>query len=115
MAKDSADKVQAVQAIFLDPETAHKADVAVKKQTWGRPSQGCVVLVNLKLQEAGSITHLAEGVETALSIYQALGGADVRITLGKSNFKNIDPANTHQQVMLCLDHDAKHNQGDQLK
>ena len=38
VAKDSADKVQAVQAIFLDRETAQKADVPVKKQTWGRPS-----------------------------------------------------------------------------
>ena len=38
------------------------------------------------------MTYLAEGAETALSIYQALGEADVRITLGKSNFKNIDPS-----------------------
>ena len=113
VAKNSANKVQAVQAIFLDPETAHKADVSVKKQTWGRPSQGCVALASPKLQKPG-MTYLAEGAETALSIYQALGSADVHITLGKSNFKNIDPATTHQQVMLCLDNDAKNNQTDQL-
>lgn len=113
VAKDSADKIQAVQAIFLDPETARKADVPVKKQTWGRSSQGCVTLANPKLKES-DITYLAEGAETALSIYQALGGADVRITLGKSNFKNIDPANTNQQVVLCLDNDRKNNQTDQL-
>jgi conjugative transfer relaxase protein TraI len=113
VAKDSADRVQAVQAIFLDPETAQKADVPVKKQTWGRPSQGCVTLADPKFQKEG-MTYLAEGAETALSIYQALGGADVRITLGKSNFKNIDPANTHQQVVLCLDNDSKNNQTDQL-
>ena len=113
VAKDSSDKVHAVQAIFLDPESAQKADVPVKKQTWGRPSQGCVTLADPKLQKEG-MTYLAEGAETALSIYQALGGADVRITLGKSNFKNIDPANTRQQVVLCLDNDSKNNQTDQL-
>ncbi len=113
VAKDSADKVQAVQAIFLDPETAKKANVPVKKQTWGRPSQGCVNLANTKLDNTG-MTYLAEGAETALSIYQALGCADVRITLGKSNFKNIDPATTSSQVTLCLDNDGKKNQADQL-
>lgn len=38
-AKDSVNRVQVVQAIFLDKDTAQKADVEVKKQTWGRPSQ----------------------------------------------------------------------------
>ena len=85
----------------------------LKNKSWGRPSQGCVTLANPKLKESDT-TYLAEGAETALSIYQALGGADVRITLGKSNFKNIDPANTNQQVVLCLDNDRKNNQTDQL-
>lgn len=113
VAENRAGRVQAVQAIFLDPDTAQKADVPVKKQTWGRPSQGHVILAEPK-QPKGDITYLAEGAETALSIYQSLGGADVRITLGKSNFKNIDPTNTHSQVMLCLDHDGKQNQTDSL-
>ena len=40
VAKDSADKIQAVQAIFLDPETARKADVPVKKQILGSAFTG---------------------------------------------------------------------------
>ena len=47
VAKDSVNRVQAVQAIFLDKNTAQKADVEVKKQTWGRPSQGSVALQSL--------------------------------------------------------------------
>ena len=115
VAKDSSNQVQAVQAIFLDKNTAQKADVEVKKQTWGRPSQGSVVLQSLgKTPTSAGITYLAEGPETALSVYQALSGADVRITLGKSNFKNIDAAKTHQNMVLCLDNDGHNPQSDRL-
>lgn len=115
VAKDSANKVQAVQAIFLDKDTAQKADVEVKKQTWGRPSQGSVALQSPgKTPVSQAVTYLAEGPETALSVYQALGGADVRITLGKSNFKNIDPSKTHQNIVLCLDNDGHSPQSDRL-
>jgi Toprim domain len=59
-------------------------------------------------------TYLAEGVETALSVYSALNEGDVRITLGKSNFKNIDPAATQSNVVLCLDNDGQNPQSDRL-
>ena len=114
VAKDSADKVQAVQAIFLDAETARKANVPVKKQTWGRPSLGAVTLGQSIPPGANQKTYLAEGAETALSVYSALNGADVRITLGKSNFKNIDPAVTQKNVVLCLDNDGQNPQSDRL-
>ena len=112
VAKDSEEKVQAVQAIFLDKETAKKADVSLKKQTWGRPSQGSVALVESAASR--NITYLAEGPETALSVYTALNGADVRVTLGKSNFKNIDPAKTSLNIVLCLDNDGQNPQSDKL-
>ena len=114
VAKDSADKIQAVQAIFLDGETARKADVPVKKQTWGRPSLGAVTFGQSIPSGATSKTYLAEGAETALSVYSALNGADVRITLGKSNFKNIDPAATQKNVVLCVDNDGQNPQSDRL-
>jgi Toprim domain len=114
VAKDSTDKVQAVQAIFLDAETARKADVPVKKQTWGQPSLGSVTLGQSSPSGATPKTYLAEGPETALSIFSALNGADVRITLGKSNFKNMDPATTQSHVVLCLDNDGQKPQSDRL-
>jgi hypothetical protein len=52
-------------------------------------------------------TYLAEGPETGLSIFAALGGGDVRITLGKSNFGNIDPKQTSHNIVLCLDNDGQ--------
>ena len=36
------------------------------------------------------------------------------MTLGKSNFKNIDPANTQQNIVLCLDNDGQNPQSDHL-
>lgn len=114
VAKDGADKVQAVQAIFLEAETARKADVPVKKQTWGRPSLGSVTLGQSSPSGITQKTYLAEGPETALSVYAALAGADVRITLGKSNFKNIDPITTQSNVVLCLDNDGQKSQSDRL-
>ena len=98
----------------MDAEIARKADVPVKKQTWGRPSLGSVTLGQSIPSGATPKTYLAEGAETALSVYSALSGADVRITLGKSNFKNIDPATTQKNVMLCLDNDGQNSHSDRL-
>lgn len=112
VAKDSAGEVKAVQAVFLDKDTAQKANVPIKKQTWGLPSQAAVQMS--KTWNPLLPTYLAEGAETALSIYAALGGADVRITLGKSNFKNIDAANAHKNIVLCLDNDGKNPNSEKL-
>jgi hypothetical protein len=119
-------KVQAVQAIFLDPHSAQKANVSVKKQTWGVPSKASVQITQTphksensnknknKNENKNGLTYLAEGPETALSIYAALGGGDVRITLGKSNFKNIDPHTTGKHIVLCLDNDGKNPNSEKL-
>ncbi|HVV69619.1 MAG TPA: conjugative transfer relaxase/helicase TraI [Gammaproteobacteria bacterium] len=103
IAKDNTQTIQAVQAIFLDPETGKKAAVKVQKQTFGSPSKGMVQLE--KTPSSHSPTYLAEGVETGLSIYMALRGGDVRVTLGKSNF-DADFAGTSRHVVLCLDNDG---------
>lgn len=114
VAKDAGDKVKAVQAIFLADKTAQKANLAVKKQTWGIPSQCAAMLGKAVTAAANKPTYLAEGVETALSIYAALGGGDVRVTLGKSNFKNVDAKVTGKHVVLCLDNDGNQPEGDKL-
>lgn len=115
IAKDDHNKTHAIQAIFLDAQTAQKANVAVKKQTWGIPSQGAVQLHKAAITSKQPVpTYLAEGAETTLSICAALGGGDVRITLGKSNFKNIDAKQTAQHIVLCLDNDGPRPEGDKL-
>ena len=53
------------------------------------------------------ITFVAEGVETALSVSNAVTCDQVIAVLGKSNFKNIDPQAIAKNVVLCLDNDSK--------
>ena len=112
IAKDSAQKIQAVQAIFLDPATGKKAEVKVQKQTFGMPSKGLVQIE--KTPTKTGPTFLAEGPETGLSMYAALGGGDVRITLGKSNFGNLEPQQTGKHIVLCLDNDGNNPQTETL-
>ena len=69
----------------------------VQKQTFGSPSAGVVHLG--KVPSQNNPTYLAEGLETGLSIFMALSGADVRVTLGKSNL-GIDPERMGRHVVV---------------
>lgn len=113
VAKDEKGSIQAVQAIFLDEKTANKAAVKVQKQTWGLPSSGATVDLS-KISTKETPVYLAEGPETGLSIYQAMPYAQVKVTLGKSNFKNINTKTTGQDIVFCLDNDGNNPNTDKL-
>ena len=133
--RDKDGNIQCVQATYLDPKTANKADLDVKKRTYASPSG---VLVSLERQEQESIepdtnennkssnnnksnkndkknkiSFIAEGVETGLSVKDAVGGmkntknSEVVVTLGKSNFTSIDPQSIGDKVVFCLDNDGQ--------
>ena len=98
-------EVQAVQAIFLDPNTAAKASVPVPKQTWGSIA-GQVATLNPQ-STVKDICFYAEGLETGLSILQALPNARVNVSCGGENLKNLAimaDLNVKHHV-LCLDND----------
>lgn len=59
-------------------------------------------------------TYLAEGVETALSIRDAVNHERVITVLGKENFRSIDPALTTRNIVLCLDNDGESTKDDKL-
>ncbi len=107
-------KVQCVQATYLNPKTANKADLAVKKRTYASPSGA---LVSLQKQEnvndyKNKLSFIAEGIETGLSIKDAIGdirNGEILVTLGKSNFINIDPKQVGDRVIFCLDYDGPKN------
>ena len=112
VARDSAGKVQSVQATFLDPATKKKASqLPVPKQTFG-PLRSASV--DVSLQEADSARVLfAEGAETALSLLAASPQFRVKAVLGKSNFSHIDPKEAGQ-VLLCLDNDGHRTKSDTI-
>ena len=97
-------KLQAVQAIFLNPATGSKARVAVPKQTFGKVA-GYVAKLNPASKFSG-ICFYAEGLETGLSILQALPQAQVNVLLGSANYKHIPPDNSVTHHVLCLDNDG---------
>ena len=104
IAKNAAGKTQAIQTLFLDRETANKANIESNKRITG-PIKGALVT----LQEGNyrnSPTLIAEGVETALSLKMAAKDAHIKATLGVSNYLNIPPAQVSQKVIFCLDNDG---------
>lgn len=94
-----------MQAIYLDSDTAKKATRDVAKRTFSSISGGAVIVD--KGKQADSVTYLAEGVETAFSIRDAVKHERVLAVLGKQNFHSVDPALLTKNVVLCLDNDGK--------
>lgn len=112
--RDEDGNIQCVQATYLDPKTANKADLDVKKRTYASPSGA---LVSLQKQENNNngknkntkISFVAEGVETGLSIKDTtenIKNSEVLVTLGKSNFATINPKSIGGTVIFCLDNDG---------
>jgi conjugative transfer relaxase protein TraI len=119
LGRDKDGNVQCVQATYLDLKTANKADLNIKKRTYSSPSGASVLLgsheddraINNK-NKKNSLTFVAEGVETGLSIKDAVKDPDVFVTLGKSNFASVDPKKTGSQVVFCLDNDGAKSHND---
>lgn len=113
IARDSKDKIQAVQATYLDPNTANKMNkstIKIQKQTFGVMKGSAVTIKG----ETGAPTLIAEGTETGLSLAQAISGATVKITLSKSNFLNIETKSLSKQVVFCTDNDGKDLKSDKV-
>jgi len=98
-----------LQITYLDPETKTKhAEVAIAKQTFGSfLNQGCFHYCELSDKDPDRFSIIAEGVETALSLYQVFPFDHIIATLGKSNIKRVDPSQLNQKVLLVLDNDGQ--------
>jgi hypothetical protein len=113
VARNKSGEIQAVQATYLDENSGRKIDkssVVIQKQTFGL-LQGATVTIQ---GEKGAPTLIAEGTETGLSLANAIQKVNVKITLGKSNFKNIDTKTLSEKVIFCLDNDGKNSQADKM-
>ena len=124
-ARDESGNVTGGQRLLLDSKTYGKAKVDIPKKSFGHISGSFVEVSNpsLNLENLGDnllkshevITVIAEGLETALSVKQALGEhsqeADetkkVRIlcSLGISNIKNYR-AREGEKIIIAADNDG---------
>ncbi|HAU1234359.1 TPA: conjugative transfer relaxase/helicase TraI [Legionella pneumophila] len=106
IARDKDNKVACVEAVYLDNDTANQAIMKIKpKKSYGIKAGAGVILNEGKGHE--SVTYIAEGVETGLSIRDAVQNERVIATLGKENFVNIDMALLTDKIVICMDNDGK--------
>lgn len=106
LARDKDNKVVAVEAIFLDKDTADKPAMQIKdKKSYGSKNGAAVILS--KGKDKDSVTYIAEGVVTGLSVRDSVKNERVIVSLGKEGFRGINMELLTNKVVLCLDNDGK--------
>jgi Ti-type conjugative transfer relaxase TraA len=121
-ARNSEGEVTGCQQILLDENSGAKADVAVPKKSFGRIAGSFVDVGvisqglndNENAEQKQAITIIAEGLETALSVKQALasdsmsGRRDINIlcSLGIFNIRNYQPKQG-EKIIIAADNDGK--------
>ncbi len=111
-ARDESGNITGGLQILLDSKTGNKAEIDIPKKSFGRISGS---FIEVEKSEKANITIIAEGLETALSIKQALskhsekkGDTEaVRIlcSLGISNIKNYR-AREGEKIIIAADNDG---------
>ena len=114
-ARDEHGNVTGGQRLLLDSKTGNKAEIDIPKKSFGRISGS---FVEVAKPEKANITIIAEGLETALSVKQALSehsekkGIEnqVRIlcSLGISNIKNYR-AEKGEKIIIAADNDGENS------
>jgi phage/plasmid primase-like uncharacterized protein len=104
LARNKDGIIKADQLIFLDRDTAEKADCEINKKSFGllRGSY-------FQVQKGDGAVFLAEGVETALSIKEAGVKGDIYAVLGSENFKNASlfVEDKSRPIIICADQDGE--------
>jgi hypothetical protein len=119
-ARDSESKITGLQAIYLHGNSYKKADIAVNKRSMGIIA-GSFVSLNSFAKDVNNqtrpcmVTIIAEGVETGLSIKEALMDrrnvvkysekVNILCSLGVSNIKNYKPQ-IGERLIIAADHDG---------
>ncbi|MBY0580223.1 MAG: AAA family ATPase [Rickettsiales bacterium] len=105
------------QQILLDKVTGGKADVDIAKKSFGKIAGSFVEVGRTENTSRGkvNVTIIAEGLETALSVKQALANevnnkeiqVKVLCSLGICNIKNYQPA-AGEKIIIAADNDGEH-------
>ena len=104
--RDKNHQVVSIEATYLDDKTGNKATMGIKsKKTFG-PKNGSGVILNHG-SGPDDVTYLTEGVETGLSVRDAVKNERVIASLGKNNMNKIEMELLTHKVVLCLDNDGK--------
>lgn len=110
-ARSNEGDITAVQLTFLDPTTANKAHVPVQKRSFGLLKGSSVMIQACPLERVepeknSNLLFIAEGVETALSLREAVIEGTIKASLGLANVRRLEPQNPKTHIVICGDHDA---------
>jgi len=116
-ARDSYGVITGGQQILLDKVTGGKAAVDIAKKSFGKIAGSFVEVGKDEnaLKGKVNVTVIAEGLETALSVKQALendlNNKDIQVkvlcSLGISNIKNYQPT-AGEKIIIAADNDGEH-------
>jgi Ti-type conjugative transfer relaxase TraA len=113
-ARNAEGEVTGGQQIFLNKDSAAKADIAVAKKSFGKIAGSFVDVSVGSSGEAGNrITIIAEGLETGMSVSQAVrehsekkdARSKTLCSLGISNIKNYEPCKG-EKIIIAADNDG---------
>ncbi len=111
IARDKNGDVKAIQVTYLNSRAGQKLEgLRVKKRTIGSLKEASV---NLTPEvKSPKVTFVAEGIETALSIKDALSDiqkeqTQVLVTLGKSNLSKVGDDRSADKIVFVLDNDKQ--------
>jgi phage/plasmid primase-like uncharacterized protein len=102
-ARSNDGEVTAVQLTFLNSLTANKADIPVKKRSYGLLKGSAVTIQEDK---SSNLLAIAEGVETALSLKESGLQGTIKASLGLSNIARLEPPDPNTHIIICGDHDG---------
>lgn len=111
IARNSKGVAQAAHIIYLNEKGQKARNLVTVKRSWGVVAGNFVTV--FKGSEKTKITMIAEGIETSLSVAEAVqqneNAKDIKILcgLGVSNFKRYKPAKD-EKIIICGDY-AKEN------
>mgnify|MGYP000666363362 CR=1 FL=1 len=102
--QNNKQEIQAVEVVYLDKETANKAEVSTAKRSYGSKSGAAINVTPFNRNTEYSM--IAEGSVTALSVKEAYPDEHVLAVGGKENIANIDPEILNDKVIICADNDG---------
>jgi hypothetical protein len=104
LGRDKTGDIKGLQVVFLNKDTARKADCEIQKKSFGM-LKGAYV----PIQKGEGAVFLAEGIETALSIREAGVRGDIYAVLGGSNFRNapLFLEDKTRPLVICADQDGE--------
>lgn len=104
---DAKGQLARMQITYLDKKTANKAAGDMARLTFGRGgTHGFVMPPDAHTTPSGTVI-LAEGVETGLSVRQAVPGATVIVVFGKAQLAKVTLPEKTTQVILACDNDGE--------